>query len=128
MAATHSTYSEAKPDETGEQRLAIPTRHFVDMVALHHEAGDGFDREPFLPYDVDEEDIDLHDAIDPATVDYEDDCVHMSGATTVRTAFAWRDEKDVPHAGEVEIAVTARFRFGTDGQIEALGVTMEWTR
>jgi len=126
MAATHSTYSEAKPDETGEQRLAIPARHFVEMAVRHHEAGDGFDREPFLPYDVDEEDIDLRDAIDLTTVDYEDDCIHMSGSTTVRTAFAWRDDRDVPHAGEVEIAVTGSFRFGDDGRIEALSVMMEW--
>lgn len=126
MAATHSTYTEAKPDENGEQRLAIPARHFIDMAALAHEEGDGFGREPFLPRDVDERDIDLRAAIDPATVDYQDDCVHMSGSATVHTEFAWHDDRDVPHAGEVEIAVTARFRFGGDGRIEAVNVTMEW--
>ena len=126
MTVTHSTYTEAKPDENGEPRLTIPARHFVDLAALSYEEGDGFDREPFLPFDVDEEDIDLRDAIDPATVDYEDDCIHMCGSTTVHTAFAWRDDRDVPHAGEAEIAVTASFRFGDDGRIEALSVTMEW--
>ena len=126
MAATHSTYTEAKPDENGEQRLAIPARHLIDLAALAHEERDGFGREPFLPYGVDEADIDLRDAIEPATVDYEDDCVRMSGSTTVHTEFAWRDDQDVPHAGEVEIAVTASFRFSDDGRIEALTVKMEW--
>ena len=126
MVAIHSTYTEAKPDERGEQRLALPARHLVDMAAAAHEEGGGFDREPFLPFDVDEKDVGLRDAINPETVDYEDDCVHMSGSTTVHTAFAWRDDRDVPHAGEVEIAVTASFRFGDDGRIEAPSVTMEW--
>jgi len=126
MIAPHSTYTEAKPDERGEQRLALPARHLVDMAAAAYEEGGGFDREPFLPYDVDEEDVDLRDAINPATVDYENDCIHMSGSTTVHTAFAWRDDWDVPHAGKAEIAVKASFRFGDDSRIEALSVTMEW--
>jgi hypothetical protein len=125
MSTTHSTYVEAQPDEQNEQRLALPARHLVDIAAIQHESEGGFRHSPFLPEDVDKRDIDLREAIDTSTVEYEDDAVHMRGSVTFDTEFAYYDDQDIPVAGEAEIEVYVSFRF-EDGAVEGLRVKTVW--